>query len=357
MTTYRAAIIGLTGIAAGPATPAAHPSLGIQMPGNHAAAYSLAHQTQVVAVCDIVPSLLDRFKTTWGHLWPSVQGYTDYRAMLANEKIDLLSVCTPDHLHADMVIAACEAGVRGILCEKPIATTLAEADRMIAAVEKHGVPMSIDHTRRWRPEYHDARALIRAGKIGRLTRIVATMNGERAMLFRNGTHLIDMINFFAESEPAWVVGALDEAFDHYGPRYAGDGGRKPSTDPGALAIIGFKNGVRALFQGSQTTVAHTAIDLIGEKGRINIGMLDHRMNVALQGPDGPYDLIYRELPRTQTSRGNIYGVVAEMIDLIEHGGETVSPPREARRTLEIMLAILQSHHQGGVKVYMPIQDL
>jgi UDP-N-acetyl-2-amino-2-deoxyglucuronate dehydrogenase len=356
MTTYRAGIIGLTGIAAGPAVPAANPVLGIRMPGNHVAAYSLVPQIELVGACDIAPAMLDRFKDTWGHRWQT-NTYTDYRDMLARERLDILSICTPDHLHADMVVAACEAGVKGILCEKPIATTLRDADRMIEAVEQHGVPMSIDHTRRWGPEYHEARQMIRDGRIGKLRRIVSTLNGERAMLFRNGTHSIDLINFFAESEPDWVVAVLDDEFDRYGPRYAGDGGRKPSTDPGALGIIGFKNGVRALYQGSQGTVGYSAIELIGDKGRINLGLLNNRMEVALQGPDGMYDLIYKEFPRTHTTRGRLLGVVAEMIDLLEHGGETVSSPREARKTLEIMLGFLQSHAQGGVRVSLPVQDL
>ncbi|MEZ4624346.1 MAG: Gfo/Idh/MocA family oxidoreductase [Thermomicrobiales bacterium] len=58
--------------------------------------------------------------------------------MLANEEIDLLSIVTPDHLHADSFVAACEAGVKGIYCEKPISTTLEDADRMIAAAEASG---------------------------------------------------------------------------------------------------------------------------------------------------------------------------------------------------------------------------
>lgn len=356
MTTYRAAIIGLTGIAAGPGVPAPHTALGWRMPQNHAAAYALAPRTEIVAVCDIVPSMLEKFKQTWRDVWPNVKTYTDYREMLRHERLDMLSICTPDHLHADMVVAACEAGVKGILCEKPIATTLKDADRMIEAVERHGVQMSIDHTRRWQPEYHEARQMVREGKIGQLTRLVVTMNGERAMLFRNGTHMIDMLVFFAESEPDWVIGMVDEPFKDYGPRYTGDGGHNPRTDPGALALIGFKNGVRAVYQGSQDTVAYSSLDIIGTTGRVHIGMQDHQMSVALRGPDGPYDLVYRELPRSHPSRAGLLAVVEEMVDLIEKGGETVSPPREARWTLSILLGILQSAAQGGARVEMPVQD-
>ena len=356
MQVYRAGIIGLSDIAAAPAPAAPHPTLGTRMPYSHLAGYVETPRAELAAVCEINPALLEQFTTQWGSRWPQARTYTDYRAMLAEQRLDILSLCTPDHLHADMVIAACEAGVKGIICEKPLATTLADADRMIAAVERHGVRMSVEHTRRWVPEYHEARARFRQGQLGRLTRIVATMNGERAMLFRNGTHLIDLVCFFAESDPAWVIGVLDAGFEGYGPRYAGDGGRLPSTDPGALAIIGFQNGVRALYQGSQGTVAYTGLELVCERGRIRLGIADHKMEVAYVGPEGPYDLVYRALPRLHTTRSGLGAVVQEMVDLLDHGGESVSPPAEARRVVAIMLGLLQSADRGGARVDMPIHD-
>lgn len=356
MTTLRAGIIGLTNIAAGLADKAPNGVLGTRDPYSHASAYAVSPTTQLVAVCDIVPAMFDRFRERWGNRFAEVQTYTDYRAMLAQEKLDILSVCTPDHLHANMVIAACEAGIKGIICEKPLATTIADADRMIAAVERHGVKMSVEHTRRWIYEFHEAREIIRSGKLGPLRRIAATINGERAMLFRNGTHIIDLICFFAESDPAWLMAALDPEFDQYGPRYAGDGGKKPSTDPGALGIIAFQNGVRATYQGSQGTMGHSGLELICAEGWVTIGITTHEFHVYLKGPDGPSDLVRKEIPRYHTTHGAIQAAVEEMAHLVRHGGESVSPPRDARRTVEIMLGFLQSHAAGGARVMTPIQD-
>ncbi len=357
MTLLRAAIIGLSDvITAATAEPAPHAVLGTRMPATHAAAYAISPTTELVAVCDVVPALLERFKERWGARWPALKYYHDYRAMLAEMQLDILSICTPDHLHADMVVAACEAVVKGIICEKPIATTLRDAQRMIDVVERHGVKMSIEHTRRYIYEYHEARALVRAGRIGTLQRIVGTLNGERAMLFRNGTHALDLICFFAESEPAWVIGVLDADFENYGPRYAGDGGRDPKTDPGALGIIHFTNGVRALYQGSQGTVGNLTIELIGDKGRLHVGASDHQFTLASAG-EGAYDLVGRNLPRHHTTRSALQATIEEMAEMIARGGESVSPPREALRSLSIMLGILQSHERGSVKVMMPVEDV
>ena len=163
--------------------------------------------------------------------------------MFANEQLDLVSVVTPDHLHAGVVEAAVEAGIKAIYCERPIATTLADADRMIQATEVAGVPMSINHTRRWYDVSQYVKTAIASGEFGRVTHIHALTTGPRAMLFRNGTHLIDIATFFADGEPVWVSGFLDPGHEAYGPVYAGDGGRDPAFDPGGSELVKFNNGV------------------------------------------------------------------------------------------------------------------
>src|SRR5437899_165238 len=130
---YRAAIVGLTGIAAEPRQTARVAALGELMPHSHAAAYAHLPQTTVVGYCDLVPARLDEFRQTWGGEFPEARPYTDYREMLRGGRIDFLSVVTSDNRHAQIVVDAVEAGVRGIFCEKPIATTLADADRIIGA--------------------------------------------------------------------------------------------------------------------------------------------------------------------------------------------------------------------------------
>ena len=111
-------------------SPAALPVLGEIMPHSHVGAYAAVPSTEVVAVCDLAPARLEEFRRSWSARFPQARCYTDYREMLARERVDLLSVVTSDDRHAQIVVDAVEAGVRGILCEKPIATTLADADRI-----------------------------------------------------------------------------------------------------------------------------------------------------------------------------------------------------------------------------------
>jgi len=351
MTLYRVGIVGLTSIAATPAPAGPSPIFHGEQPHNHAPGYAALPNTRVVAVCDLVPRLLDEFRAQWGHIWGEIATYSDYRQMLACEKLDILSVVTSDHHHADIVVDAVAAGVKGIFCEKPIATTLADANRMIEAVERAGVPMLINHTRRWLPEYHQARQIIRSGQLGRLSRIIACLGGPRAMIFRNGTHMIDAINFFAGSDPQWVLAELDPGQESYGPLYAGDGGRDPATDPGGTAYIHYRNGVVALCAVSKTISVSFELDLLCEKGRLRL--VPGSMEMEIRTPSGPQ---IQRLSCPQYVRSNTIAAIEELIGLMEHGGEGQCPPREARKALEIILAILRSQHLGNVRVDLPIGE-
>src|SRR5437867_1151797 len=131
MDTYRAAVVGLGGIGTGaPQARQKHPVLGIEWPHSHVAAYHAYPRTAVVAVCDLKEDVLERFEQTWGGELPGVHTYTDYRELLQQEQPQLLSVVTSDHRHAQIVIDAAGSGVKGVLCEKPLATTIAECDQM-----------------------------------------------------------------------------------------------------------------------------------------------------------------------------------------------------------------------------------
>src|SRR5204863_3966319 len=123
----------------------------------------------------------------------------------------------------------------------------------------------------WWPPFLQARDAIRGGAIGRLRRIVQSGGGPRAMMFRNGTYMVDAFSFFAESDPIEVFAQLDDDFADYGPRYAGDGGHDPKTDPGYTAYMRFSNGVRGLLNYSQGTVDHEEAFQIGEQGWISLG--------------------------------------------------------------------------------------
>jgi predicted dehydrogenase len=343
-TIYRSVLIGLTGI--GAARPAKVPNIPLfgEAPRSHAAAYAEHPQTDLVAVCDIRQEKLTEFQHLWGDVWPDMRYYTDYREMLAQEKPQIVSIATPDHLHAQITVDVAQSGARAILCEKPIATTLADAEHMIAACEANHVLLSIEHTRRWSPHFHAVRELIRSGELGALRVVTSNMYSRRSMLFRNGTHSIDLLCFFAESEPEWLFAHLEEGFDDY-TEYRGDG-RDPAKDPAASAYIHFKNGVRAFYNSVKVDMPGSQFELVCDNGRIEIS---DRGVILIRG-DSYLEWARSELVPPAYMYTHHIGAIAELINVMENGGQLVSPGEEALKTVKIMLGMLHSHHHGNVRV-------
>lgn len=350
---YRVGIIGLSGIAAGASRPAPHPALGTETPYSHAAAYDRFPQCRVEAVCDLSPQRIDAFLARWGKRWPYVKTYSNATEMFANHSFDIISVATPDHLHKEFVLMGCEAGVQGILCEKPLATNLADCDEMIAAVNQHGVKMNVDHTRRWVSTWQDARAVIDQGLIGEVKHVTGVLGGPRAMLFRNGTHVIDIMNFLAGGTPVWVSAELEAGFDHFKDGYRGDGGHDPNSEPGANAMIGYDNGVRGTYIGMKGGMTDVGVTVMGTKGNIVITWSAESITLEHDGQQltRPLQLSSVGVRRAYQFTG-IAGAVADLIHAIETGGTTISPAEEARKAVAVLMGIIDSHFQDGKRVQL-----
>jgi predicted dehydrogenase len=128
----------------------------------------LGEHYQVVAVVDADEGrrqqAIDRF---------GCRAYANSDDLLADDAVELVVVALPSHRHADYSIAALEAG-KHVVCEKPMAPTLAEADRMVAAAEQSDTVLSIFQNRRYNPDFVKIRALIDSGILGRIVLIKIT---------------------------------------------------------------------------------------------------------------------------------------------------------------------------------------
>lgn len=146
---YRAGVIGLG-------------QIGWKSPDSHGKAYRDCRQANLVYVCD---TDFDKRHSIY-----FVERYSDYLEMVRDKKPDIVSVCTPVETHCQIV---CDIApyVKAIYCEKPVATTLEEADKMIEACHKHNVILQVNHQRRF---------------------IKPKMRWSRGIL-NNGTHAIDLM--------------------------------------------------------------------------------------------------------------------------------------------------------------------
>ena len=123
----------------------------------------LQHRVVLKAVCTRSPEKVKAFAEQWGY--ESFE--TDWKAIIARDDIDAVDICTPNNMHAEIAIAAAEAG-KIILCEKPLARTLAEAEQMVEAIEKSGVANTVWYNYRRIPAVTLAKQIIDSGKLGRI---------------------------------------------------------------------------------------------------------------------------------------------------------------------------------------------
>jgi predicted dehydrogenase len=220
-------------------------------------AYQWVPAVEVVAVADDDPAGLEQAGNRTG----AVHLYADYREMLEAEDLDLVNVCPRwVDCHRDMVVAAAESGARGILCEKPMAPTLADADAMVEACRANGVRMAVAHRRANAYEIH-AKKLVDAGEIGEVqvirTHGKADHRSGAEDLMVLGTHMMDSMRHFAAADPVWAHGHVTQDGREV---EAGDvrvGGEEIGliAGNGAAAYFAFDNGITGHFESYPTDLS------------------------------------------------------------------------------------------------------
>jgi scyllo-inositol 2-dehydrogenase (NADP+) len=173
---------------------------------------------ELVAVCDAMGFVLDVLGKYTG-----IKTYTDYRQLLANEKLDAVVVATPSRFHAEIVHAALERNLH-VFCEKPFCLDLDEAEELVARAEHKGVVNQVGYHFRFVATMREARRLVQAGAIGTVHHIRAEAYGPVVLRSKGGTwrarklegggclydyasHAIDLLNFLV-GPPTHVSGAV-----------------------------------------------------------------------------------------------------------------------------------------------------
>ncbi len=288
----------------------------------HAGAYRACAATELVAAADVDATALARCGERWGVR----RLYADYREMLARERLDIVSVCTPSHTHAAALRAALAAGVPAIWCEKPLAASVPEALDLVA--ECRGRVVAVNHVRRWDKAYETARAWLAAGRAREIRAASAWYTGGVSNI---GSHLFDTLRFLL-GEAAWVWAP---------PRDLQPG------DPNVSGAIGFSSGVVCQILGcGPGDFLLFEIDLVGSDGRLRIGGNGTRVEAWDMGASARY-LGSRELQESKVLWEGEDGerMVAALLDIVgclEHGGEPRCTVRDGQKAVELVGAFLSS---------------
>lgn len=218
----------------------------------------------------------------------------DYRELLARGDIDVVDVTTPNHVHAEIVIAAAQAG-KHIYCEKPLAMTVAEGQRMVAAAAQAGVKTQMTFNLRFFPAVARARQLIESGFLGNIFsfrgryyrssyiaadkplswRLRKDVSGGGA-LFDLGSHILDLIYYLLGDYSA--VQATVDTLIKARPVAAGSNETAPvDVDDIALMHVRMASGILGLIETSRMGTGFTndlPVEIFGDKGAIRFNLAD-----------------------------------------------------------------------------------
>jgi predicted dehydrogenase len=308
-------------------------------PCTHAGAYVTVKGVNLVSAADIDESKLHMFSKKWGV--SSI--YTDYTDMIEKEKLDIVSVATPTPTHSEITIKAAECGVKAIFCEKPIASSLDEADKMINVCEREGTILLINHTRRWDPNYHKIKQYVK-NYIGGTISVTGIC---RSGLLLNGTHLFDMLRFIV-GDVDWVFGSVEKSET-----------TKSITDPGGAGYLYFKNGAHGYVDSSSQKNYHIfEVDVLGMKGRARVS--DDGRNVEFWKAEkskkyGGYNELASQKITTSRKKNSMVAAVENLIECIEQDKECLCTGEDGRAALELALAFHESDRLGK-KVKLPLKN-
>jgi UDP-N-acetyl-2-amino-2-deoxyglucuronate dehydrogenase len=302
----------------------------------HARGWQECEQTEIVAISDSHPQALAQF----GHDFKVKRRYLNYREMLAQEQLDIVSVCSWDPQHAEMTIAAATHQPKAILCEKPMACSLGEAQAMMIACERNGVKLAIGHQRRFYSAWNEAKRLVQEGAIGKPTRMWSAI---RSGMMNTGTHCIDFQMYvLGDVQPQWVMGAVERKSDRYifGHR----------VEDRCFGVIGYQDGIEGVIESDMNSSYQVGATIYGSEGIIEVD--DNTLRTLTAGgwqQFQPTDAEQRAYGRAHVDQA--YGI-CDWIDgrVAEYRGSA----KQGIAALEVMMAVYESARLNE-RVMLPLE--
>lgn len=311
---------------------------GYAMAYQHALGYQKIDGCELVACADISEENGQAFAEMFGV--PSGGVYTDYRAMLERERLDVVSIATWMHLHEQMTLDAVAAGVKAIHCEKPMADTWRGAVNMAETAAKAGVQLTFNHQRRYGEPFTIAKKLVEDGEIGKLLRFEC----EFGNIYDTGTHFIDMLSLYlGDGVPArWVLAQID-----YREENLVFGGHCENQQ---VVLFEYANGVFGFVYGGvgESKPLGVTNRLIGDEGVIDVGF-GHGADGAIRWRKaGDTDWRYPD-----TGGHSIHGpdfidrAMADVIDCLRTGRTCQLDASNALVATEIIFGAYESSRRRG----------
>jgi predicted dehydrogenase len=325
----------------------------------HAKAIGDLPGARLVAVADVSPQKARDLASDFG------AEALDVESLLARSDIDVVCVCVPSGAHAEVGVQAAAAG-KHVVLEKPIEVTLEAADRLIAAGNRYGVTLSVISQHRWDGGVQALKELVDSGKLGRLVLGDAIVKWYRTQqyyesgdwrgtwkldgggaLMNQGVHYVDLLQ--------WVMGPVERVF----ARTRTSAHQNIEVEDIALAVLSFASGAVGVIECSTAVYPGLSerLEVTGSGGTaiVEAGELKIRELKAEKGETSPYGAKAQTLSEGKSAAAanpadiSYLGHREQLSDFlraIESGGKPAIDGPEARKPLEIILAIYESARTG-----------
>jgi UDP-N-acetyl-2-amino-2-deoxyglucuronate dehydrogenase len=309
----------------------------------HAAHIVSNADTSLVAVCDINPAVKE-------HLPATVDFFTDLNEMLRTAKADVLSVCTPNYLHEPHTIAGLQAGLHTVV-EKPMAISVAQCDRMIAAAKSTGKTIFAVKQNRYNPPVQEVKRLMTANELGRIFMIQVNCFWNRGdayyagsdwrgkkdkdggCLFTQFSHFVDILYYLngpIKESHGWV---RNFAHQH----------NTEVEDTGSFVLRAAND---AVVNFNFTTCAYNhnmegSITVIAEKGTVKIGgqylnTIEYQQLAGAALPEINISAKANDYGLYQGSMSNHDKVIQNVVDVLHHNHAVMTSAEEGREVIKII---------------------
>lgn len=269
-----------------------------------------------------------------------LEGVRDYKEIIKNQKVDLISICTPDYLHCEQVLSAVSAG-KHVFCEKPLASSLSECEQIVEAVQKKKVKFLTGQVLRFAPLFLSLKKIVDSGIVGKpffvesdyIHDIRPFMEGWRVnpqtagdMILGGGCHPIDLLR--------WIAGDVEEVYAVTNKMALTDA---PFPADHMLITLKFANGVIGKVQITVGCRRPYALNLgiYGTRGTL--------INNRLFSEDIPALEDFINLPLPVKAEYPYYNLeIEEILNAIKEDREPSVNATDGARTVAVCLAAIES---------------
>ena len=293
--------------------------------------------------------------------------------VLGRADVQAVTICSSNERHADLAVAAARAG-KHIMLQKPMATTLADCDRIVAAVEAAGVLFYQSHNLRFDPLHQQIKRLVDGGAIGRIA-VARRRHSHAFALLRPG-----VLDWMTDPAQAGGGALMDEGAHAalwflwmFGPPQAVMGmvataltEQRPGVEETGVLLYRYAGGMLGVQQSSWVELASTStIELSGERGVIVANGTDIS-SFRSRAPDEPPLRVWRPnpagppgdpapggpppgewwLPKVRPATSRLVGTARAFVELLARGGPSPADARVGRMAVEMVLAGYRSSREG-----------